>query len=144
MRVQQNGDFYSLAIFIEQPDERYLKRQGLDPEGALYKMFNTLDKANLREEVPHDANPDLYPGAETCTLCNQAKGGVGREELAASYWNIGNVHSDIFNYPESNEWYRKAARIYEELNLQTDLIQVNYNIGLNLKLTESRWRDDCC
>jgi hypothetical protein len=38
MRVQQNGTFYSVAIFVEQPDERYLERQGLDVEGALYKM----------------------------------------------------------------------------------------------------------
>ena len=41
-RVQQNGAFFSVAIFIEQPDEDYLVRQGLDPRGALYKMFNTL------------------------------------------------------------------------------------------------------
>ena len=63
--------------------------------------------------------------------------GVGDEELAASYWNIGNIHSDIFNYPESNVWYRKAAKIYKELDLEIDLIQVNYNIALNLKLTDS-------
>ena len=38
MRVQRNNDFFSVAIFIEQPDERYLERQGLGPEGALYKF----------------------------------------------------------------------------------------------------------
>ncbi len=42
VRVQRNGMFYSVAIFVEQPDRRYLERQGLDPEGALYKMFNGL------------------------------------------------------------------------------------------------------
>ncbi|MEW6746895.1 MAG: CotH kinase family protein [Planctomycetota bacterium] len=40
LRVQQNGQFFSVAIFVEQPDEDYLERNGLDPDGALYKMFN--------------------------------------------------------------------------------------------------------
>lgn len=39
VRVQQNGAFYSVSIWIEQPDERFLKRQGLDPNGALYKLL---------------------------------------------------------------------------------------------------------
>jgi hypothetical protein len=45
MRVQQNGAFYGVHIFVEQPDERYLERQGLDPVGALYKMYNPLTSA---------------------------------------------------------------------------------------------------
>jgi hypothetical protein len=45
MRVQQNAEFYSVAIFVEQPDERYLERQGLDPAGALYKMRNLATSA---------------------------------------------------------------------------------------------------
>ncbi|MBN1641184.1 MAG: CotH kinase family protein, partial [Anaerolineae bacterium] len=52
VRVQRNGRFYSVAIFVEQPDERYLLRQGLDPEGALYKMLkrNLLDSATSNVE----------------------------------------------------------------------------------------------
>lgn len=46
MRVQQNGAFYSVAEFVEQPDEDYLERNGLDPAGALYKMFNQLETGN--------------------------------------------------------------------------------------------------
>ncbi|MFC2030359.1 CotH kinase family protein [Chloroflexota bacterium] len=49
MRVQQNGAFHSVGIFVEQPDKRYLERRGLDPDGALYKMYNPLISAN--EEV---------------------------------------------------------------------------------------------
>lgn len=47
MRVQQNGEFYAVSNFVEQVDERYLTRQGMDPEGALYKMLNanTLNSA---------------------------------------------------------------------------------------------------
>jgi hypothetical protein len=42
LRVEQNGAFHSVAIFVEQPDEDYLDRLGLDDQGALYKMYNTL------------------------------------------------------------------------------------------------------
>ncbi|MBN1854137.1 MAG: CotH kinase family protein, partial [Pirellulales bacterium] len=40
MRVHRNNDFYGVFAFIEQPDEDLLERSGLDPDGALYKMFN--------------------------------------------------------------------------------------------------------
>jgi hypothetical protein len=46
MRVQQNGQFYSVAIFVEEPEEELLTRQGLDPEGALYKLECQLDYVN--------------------------------------------------------------------------------------------------
>jgi hypothetical protein len=48
VRVQQNGQFHSVALFLEQPDERYVTRQGLDPDGALYKMNNRLNSATER------------------------------------------------------------------------------------------------
>ncbi len=37
MRVEQNGEFYSVAIAVEQPDKDFLRRHDLDTEGALYK-----------------------------------------------------------------------------------------------------------
>ncbi len=37
MHVRRNGDFHSVALFVEDPNEEYLDRNGLDPEGALYK-----------------------------------------------------------------------------------------------------------
>lgn len=43
VRIEQNGAFHSVAHFVEQVDEDYLERNGLDPAGALYKAnFNTL------------------------------------------------------------------------------------------------------
>jgi len=37
LRMQQNGEFFSVALFVEQPDDHFLARNGLDPEGAFYK-----------------------------------------------------------------------------------------------------------
>ncbi|MCA9199857.1 MAG: lamin tail domain-containing protein, partial [Planctomycetales bacterium] len=42
MRIERNGEFFSVAMFVEQPDANLLAREGLDPDGALYKMFNTF------------------------------------------------------------------------------------------------------
>ncbi|MEZ5303587.1 MAG: CotH kinase family protein [Verrucomicrobiales bacterium] len=61
MRVQQNGAFYGLMDFIEDADDVYLDRAGLNPDGALYKMYNNManpatnaaagaEKKNRREE----------------------------------------------------------------------------------------------
>ena len=37
VRVQQNGEFFSVAFVVEQPDLDFLRRQDLDPDGSLYK-----------------------------------------------------------------------------------------------------------
>jgi len=46
LRVQQNGVFHSVAVFVEQPDEDMLTRNGIDNTGALYKMFNECNDGN--------------------------------------------------------------------------------------------------
>lgn len=55
MRVHQNGQFYSVAIFVEQPDERYLERQNMDPDGALYKMYTSLTSSGGDEDKTDSA-----------------------------------------------------------------------------------------
>jgi hypothetical protein len=42
VRVEQNGNFFSTADLIEDADEIYLERAGLNPEGALYKVYRNL------------------------------------------------------------------------------------------------------
>lgn len=59
------------------------------------------------------------------------------EDTAPSYWNIGNIQSDIGNLTESNVWYRKALKIYEKLEYEEDVVDLNYNLYLNLKLQDS-------
>ena len=63
MRVEQNGQFFSVAAYTEQVDKRLLRRERrLDDDGALYKMFNAgtsgtsgVEKKNRRFE----SNADL-------------------------------------------------------------------------------------
>ncbi len=42
VRVEQNGAFFSTADLVEDADEIYLERAGLNPEGALYKVYQNL------------------------------------------------------------------------------------------------------
>ena len=41
VRVNQNGQFYSVAALIEHLDESFLESNGLDPAGALYKFIES-------------------------------------------------------------------------------------------------------
>jgi CotH protein/lamin tail-like protein/Ig-like domain-containing protein len=46
VRVQQNGAFWGTAHIVENGDEDWLVRMGINSEGALYKMYNTFSTAS--------------------------------------------------------------------------------------------------
>ncbi len=50
VRVQRNGEFYAVYDFVEDADERWLQRIGFDPNGALYKMYNTFGSTSGAEK----------------------------------------------------------------------------------------------
>ncbi|MBA7482019.1 hypothetical protein ES707_17499 [subsurface metagenome] len=50
VRAQRNGEFYGVEIFIEEPEEELLEREGLDPDGALYKIYNTFNVGGSAEK----------------------------------------------------------------------------------------------
>jgi hypothetical protein len=50
MRGQRNGQFHGVFAFIEEPEEEMLEREGLDPDGALYKMYNTFNAGGGAEK----------------------------------------------------------------------------------------------
>ena len=62
VRLHQNGAFFSVTAFTEQVDKRLLKREGLDNDGSLYKMFNAVTSASSGVEKKnrrHENNSDL-------------------------------------------------------------------------------------
>ena len=62
LRVHQNGAFYSVALFVEQPDRDFLRRNNLDPDGSYYKAnpssyyksAASFEKKTRREETKDD------------------------------------------------------------------------------------------
>lgn len=62
LRVERNGEFYAVSMFVEQPDADLLNREGMDPNGALYKMFNTFTSGTSSVEKKtreYERNDDL-------------------------------------------------------------------------------------
>jgi hypothetical protein len=53
MHVRRNGQFHAVRIFIEQPDRDLLRRNNLDPDGALYKMYDDLQNGRIDGEGIH-------------------------------------------------------------------------------------------
>ena len=61
MHVQRNGEFYGVFAFIEEPDAAMLEREGLDPDGALYKFYNEFTSAGgaRKKTRQYEDNTDL-------------------------------------------------------------------------------------
>ncbi len=59
VRLQQNGQFYGLYGFLEDPDRDWVERNGLDPDGARYKAYDDLSdrgsEANTRGRYEKDS-----------------------------------------------------------------------------------------
>lgn len=50
VRVQLNGRFHSVANLVENGDENFLERLGIDRQGAFYKMYNAAENSVLSEK----------------------------------------------------------------------------------------------
>jgi len=80
VRVETNGGFFGDWHMMENGDDRFLERVGKDPNGALYKMYNTftdpsdytLSSAEAEKKTrKHEGNADLialYNGVNTNNL----------------------------------------------------------------------------
>ncbi len=75
VRAERNGAFYAVQIFIEEPEEELLEREGLDPDGALYKMYNTFTPGGSAEKKTRrwEGRQDLD---DFCRSINNASGGT--------------------------------------------------------------------
>ncbi|MCA9264825.1 MAG: CotH kinase family protein, partial [Planctomycetales bacterium] len=62
VRVELNGEFFSVASMTQQIDAAFLEKNGLDPDGALYKMFNGITSSTSGVEKKtrlDETNSDL-------------------------------------------------------------------------------------
>jgi len=79
VRVQQNGDFWGTAHVMENGDEDWLIRMGLNAEGALYKMYNKFDspshaKSGAEKKTrKYEDNTDLTELYNGLSLSSQAR-----------------------------------------------------------------------
>ncbi|YCM46940.1 CotH kinase family protein (plasmid) [Verrucomicrobiaceae bacterium 227] len=114
VRVQQNGQFFSVADLVEDADDRYLERAGLNPEGVLYKAHDTFlrpgdiggDDGMTKKTRKEEPNTDLH---QLITGINQE--GEGR-------WDYIYDHVDI---PMTINTLASLV-----INMQTDMYDKNY------------------
>jgi hypothetical protein len=66
IRLQHNGQFFCVLEAVEDGDDRWLERVGLDPQGALYKMYGNLAAIDRAEKKTrkHEDRSDLATLAE--------------------------------------------------------------------------------
>ena len=78
VRVQRNGAFFSVANVVESGDADFLERLGLDPRGALYKMYNSAEsvisaeKKTRKEEGTADLQALITGMTQDSTPARQA------------------------------------------------------------------------
>jgi len=127
MLTYRNGDFFSVAIFIEEPDARYLERNGLDPEGAYYKMQSPMTSAAVYPDYFPGFNPDTGVGAKKRTRENEdhgdlqeivsgtASGNPRRKEFLYDHFDVPQIINymaasvlvqDWDRYPKNHFMYR--------------------------------------
>jgi hypothetical protein len=53
LHVRRNGSYLDVRIFVEQPDRDLLRRNNLDPDGSLYKMYDDLQNGQIDGEGIH-------------------------------------------------------------------------------------------
>lgn len=84
VRVQRNGQFFSAADLVEDADDIYLDRAGLDPDATLYKAVNT----SLRVEEIGNTN----------IVRKMTREEEGLEDLYALISGINQDSPDRWNY----------------------------------------------
>ena len=95
--VKRNGEFYGLYDLVEEGDEEFLEREGLDPNGALYKVNNQLNSSTRfvdKSSRDYEDNSDLQELIDA----NENLSGT-----ALSNWIFENVEvSTLINYVAVN------------------------------------------
>jgi hypothetical protein len=121
VRLEQNGDFFSVCAFVEEPDEDLLVRCSLDPEGALYKMYNTcISGTHNVEKVTrlHEDHSDLVEFVAGVQLSNPDRrefvfdavdipAVISYLAATAIMFDNDHVHKNYFLYRDSDgdgEW----------------------------------------
>ena len=121
VRVQQNAEFFNTADLIEDGDDRYLDRVGLDGEGALYKMYNSFNSSTSgvnKKTRKDESNADLAAVIAGLGLSGEAKLRFGYDNMnipgTINYLaaldmtnNIDHGHKNYYVYRDTNgtgEW----------------------------------------
>jgi hypothetical protein len=116
IRVERNGEFFSVAVMIEQVDDEFLERRGLDPEGAMYKFvtFNgiTSASANVEKKTRRDeSNADI-----AAVVAGLALGNANRANFVLDNFDV----PAIINYLAAGTLFQDFDRTVKNYYLYRD------------------------
>ena len=145
-RVQLNGAFHGVLDLVEDGDDRMLERNGLDPEGAFYKIYSTeflegVEKKTRKTEDNADLQA-LYVGLDYAkTLAARQTYAYDNVDVAATvdYLVARQLNSDGDHGHKNYYLYRdtNATREWQPIMWDVDLTQ-----GHNWNGTEYYFDDD--
>jgi hypothetical protein len=127
VRVHLNGGFHGVMDLVENGGDRMLERNGLDPDGALYKIYNTVFTDGAEKKTREDEdNSDLvalYTNLNTAlTLDVRQRYAYDNMDIAATVnylctrFLIGDVdhgHKNFFLYRDTNNSKEWAPLIWD-------------------------------
>ncbi len=121
IRLQQNGLFFSVADMVEDADDFYLERAGLNSEGALYKA----DKIALELSELSDAITPLTSRARKLTRDDEDYG-----DLSDFIRGINGAGEDRWDYIYDNVDLPSTINTLAGLTviMQTDMFTKNYYV----------------
>jgi len=144
IRVQHNGVYFADYHLVENGDENFLKRLGLDERGALYKMYNSfenpltgLNQNAEKKTRKNEGNEDLvglWNGAQSATYIWDNVDVPGTMNFLAARILTGDVDCCHKNY----YFYRDSEGNGEWTGMPWD---VDLSFGRNWNGTTYYWDD---
>ncbi len=118
VRLQQNGSFFSVPIFIEQPDADYLKRNGLDKDGDLYKIVQGHLPFSSTIGVEKDTNTDSPTSDMLEFMTNLKVNNATRVSYMFDHLDISECvdYLAVLYLLNDSDSVRKNFYLYEDLN----------------------------
>jgi hypothetical protein len=144
--VQRNGSYYGLYDVVEDGDEEFLERVGLDPDGALYKLNNAFDSSTVNVEKKtreYENNSDLQQLVSSASLNGlQAETWIYDNLDVAGWVNYFAIQSLIAN----RDYGQKNYYLYRDSN-DTELWtllpwDVDLSFGHQWNFSETYFDDD--
>lgn len=132
VRVHLNGVFHGVMDLMEDGDDRMLARNGLDPEGALYKIYNTDILTGVEKKTPKDTDfsdlRELTNGLYTArNITNRQVYAYDNVDIAATvnYLVIRFLNSDQDHGHKNYYLYRdtRVTREWQPIIWDVDLSQ---------------------
>ncbi|GAA4974605.1 tetratricopeptide repeat protein [Algibacter aquimarinus] len=131
-KERYTGDYYKSIDNYKEAEKHYLQAvafyDSVNSKKSLHKSLNSL-----AEVQRHLGDFESALASVLRSLKEKEADEVSPLIIAKDYVSIGNIHGMLKNYSLSNDYFKKAEKIYIEKNKRYSTANVKMNIGLNYK-----------